>query len=150
LEGSINDCSCDVDTVDHFNNMKIYPRLQSLLVKNFFRFYKVNLRQECPFWPDDSRCAMRFCQVENCEEQAIPQGIKDKGEHKEKAAFKVSFRVFPSLSSTLRLLSYSIFCQNHHYLPNHSMGLQVIYFYSNVCGSTRMNRIDNLQLSLHC
>lgn len=89
LEGSINDCSCDVDTVDHFNNMKIYPRLQSLLVKNFFRFYKVNLKQECPFWPDDSRCAIRFCQVENCEEQAIPQGIKDKGEHKEKAAFKV-------------------------------------------------------------
>lgn len=115
MEGSINDCSCDVDTVDHFNNMKIYPRLQSLLVKNFFRFYKVNLRQECPFWPDDSRCAMRFCQVENCEEQAIPQGIKDKGEHKEKAAFKVSFRVFPSLSSTLRLLSYSIFCQNRWY-----------------------------------
>ncbi|XP_017019484.1 ero1-like protein [Drosophila kikkawai] len=86
LEGSINDCSCDVDTVDHFNNMKIYPRLQSLLVKNFFRFYKVNLKQECPFWPDDSRCAIRFCQVENCEEQAIPQGIKDKGEQKERAA----------------------------------------------------------------
>ncbi|EDV40534.1 uncharacterized protein Dana_GF10559 [Drosophila ananassae] len=89
LEGSINDCSCDVDTVDHFNNMKIYPRLQSLLVKNFFRFYKVNLKLECPFWPDDSRCAIRFCQVENCEEQAIPQGIKENGEHKEKsAAFK--------------------------------------------------------------
>ncbi|KAM8710788.1 hypothetical protein ACLKA7_017423 [Drosophila subpalustris] len=91
LEGSINDCSCDVDTVDHFNNMKVYPRLQSLLVKNFFRFYKVNLKQDCPFWPDDSRCAMRFCQVENCEEKAIPQGIKEKGEHREKlASFKYS------------------------------------------------------------
>lgn len=66
--------------------MKIYPRLQSLLVKNFFRFYKVNLKQECPFWPDDSRCAIRFCQVENCEEQSIPEGIKEKGEHRDKAA----------------------------------------------------------------
>lgn len=93
LEGSINDCSCDVDTVDHFNNMKIYPRLQSLLVKNFFRFYKVNLKQECPFWPDDSRCAIRFCQVENCEEQSIPEGIKEKGEHRDKAAsYKVRER----------------------------------------------------------
>jgi len=97
LEGSINDCSCDVDTVDHFNNMKVYPRLQSLLVKNFFRFYKVNLKQDCPFWPDDSRCAMRFCQVENCEEKAIPQGIKEEAEHREKlASFKVS--EFPSSS----------------------------------------------------
>jgi len=109
-----------VDTVDHFNNMKVYPRLQSLLVKNFFRFYKVNLRQECPFWPDDSRCAIRFCQVENCEEQSIPQGIKDKGEHKEKAAFKVSARVFPFPSYQ----HYGPYLKSVvlHYLPENSMG----------------------------
>lgn len=93
-----------MDTVDHFNNMKIYPRLQSLLVKNFFRFYKVNLKLECPFWPDDSRCAIRFCQVENCEEQAIPQGIKENGEHKEKsAAFKVSDGI-PNQNTTCPLI----------------------------------------------
>nr|CAD7427104.1 unnamed protein product [Timema monikensis] len=57
---------CNVDTVDHFNNMKIYPRLQSLLRKNYFRFYKVNLNRECPFWSDDSRCAIRYCHVEPC------------------------------------------------------------------------------------
>ena len=37
LAGQIDDCTCDVDTVDYFNNMKIYPRLQSLLQKPFFR-----------------------------------------------------------------------------------------------------------------
>lgn len=78
--------------------MKIYPRLQSLLVKNFFRFYKVNLKQECPFWPDDSRCAIRFCQVENCEEQSIPEGIKEKGEQRDKAA---SYKVRNSRKSNL-------------------------------------------------
>ena len=79
-----------MDTVDHFNNVKIYPRLKSLLVKNYFRFYKVNLKQECPFWPDDSKCAMRFCQVENCEEGNIPEGIKEHGESLQKsAAYKV-------------------------------------------------------------
>lgn len=80
LEGSINDCSCEVNTVDHFNNIKIFPRLSSLLVKNYFRFYKVNLHRKCPFWPDDSQCAMRSCQVENCEEKNIPKGLIESNE----------------------------------------------------------------------
>ncbi|XP_039965693.1 ero1-like protein [Bactrocera tryoni] len=88
LKGSINDCSCNVDTVDHFNNIKIYPRLKSLLVKNFFRFYKVNLKNTCPFWPDDSKCAIRFCQVQNCDEEHIPKGLIEKSENTKSAAFK--------------------------------------------------------------
>ncbi|XP_015594995.1 ero1-like protein [Cephus cinctus] len=76
LKGSIDDCSCNVDTVDYFNNMKIYPRLQSLLIKDYFRFYKVNLKQECPFWADDSKCAIRYCHVQHCDEEDIPAGLK--------------------------------------------------------------------------
>lgn len=71
LKGSIDDCSCNVDTVDYFNNMKIYPRVQSLLVRDYFRFYKVNLKQECPFWADDSKCAIRYCHVQPCQEVSI-------------------------------------------------------------------------------
>lgn len=41
LTGKIDECSCETDTVDHFNNVKVYPRLSSLLVKDYFRFYKV-------------------------------------------------------------------------------------------------------------
>ncbi len=37
LNGQIDDCMCNVDTVDYFNNMKIFPRLQSLLHKPYFR-----------------------------------------------------------------------------------------------------------------
>lgn len=76
LQGTIDDCSCNVDTVDYYNNVKIYPRLRSILVKDFFRYYKVNLAKECPFWVDDSKCAMRFCHVEHCEEKDIPPGLK--------------------------------------------------------------------------
>uniref|UniRef100_U5EX41 Putative endoplasmic reticulum oxidoreductin-1-like protein n=1 Tax=Corethrella appendiculata TaxID=1370023 RepID=U5EX41_9DIPT len=76
LQGTIDDCSCNVDTVDYYNNVKIYPRLKSLLVKDYFRYYKVNLRRQCPFWADDSKCAMRFCHVEYCEENSIPPGLK--------------------------------------------------------------------------
>lgn len=57
-----------MDTVDYFNNMKIYPRLQSLLVRDYFRFYNVNLKRECPFWADDSKCAMRYCHVKPCQD----------------------------------------------------------------------------------
>lgn len=90
MEGSIDDCSCNVDTVDHFNNNKIFPRLKSLLVKDYFRFYRVNLKKECPFWSDDSKCAMKFCHVSPCEEKDIPEGLK--GQYRNEApAFKVSF-----------------------------------------------------------
>uniref|UniRef100_A0A1L8DUA8 Putative endoplasmic reticulum oxidoreductin-1-like protein n=1 Tax=Nyssomyia neivai TaxID=330878 RepID=A0A1L8DUA8_9DIPT len=76
LQGTIDDCACNVDTVDHFNNMKIYPRINSILASDYFRFYKVNLKQSCPFWADDSRCAMKFCSVQPCDERDIPEGIK--------------------------------------------------------------------------
>lgn len=76
LEGQVDDCSCSVDTVDQFNNVKIYPRLRSLLTKDYFRFYKVNLKRKCPFWHDDSHCAMKYCHVEPCDEHTIPIGLK--------------------------------------------------------------------------
>lgn len=76
LKGSVDDCACNVDTVDYFNNMRIYPRIQSLLVRDYFRFYKVNLKQDCPFWADDSKCAIRYCHVLPCQDDDIPEGLK--------------------------------------------------------------------------
>jgi ERO1-like protein alpha len=49
LSGKIDECTCNIDTVDHFNNVKVYPRLRSLLRKDYFRFFKVNLKRDCPF-----------------------------------------------------------------------------------------------------
>ena len=76
LEGRIDDCSCNVDTVDHFNNIKLYPVLQSLLLSDFFRYIKVNLNRACPFWPDDSKCAIQDCSVKMCSEEQLPPGLK--------------------------------------------------------------------------
>lgn len=88
LKGSIDDCSCNIDTVDFFNNNKIHPRLKSLLVRDYFRFFKVNLQKDCPFWADDSKCAMRSCHVQMCEDNDVPEGLK--GQHqRERVAFKV-------------------------------------------------------------
>ncbi|GIX67814.1 ero1-like protein [Caerostris extrusa] len=76
LEGRIDDCSCNIDTVDHFNNVKLYPILRSILVTDFFRYIKVNLNRGCPFWPDDSKCAIQDCSVKACPEEQIPPGLK--------------------------------------------------------------------------
>lgn len=82
LKGRIDDCNCSVDTVDYFNNIKIYPRLKSLLIKDYFRYFRVNLNRGCPFWEIDSRCAIRDCSVKTCPEEQIPPGIK--GQHQPK------------------------------------------------------------------
>lgn len=73
-----------MDTVDYYNNVKIYPRIKSLLNSNYFRFYKVNLHNECPFWKDvDFQCAMKFCHVKACDEKDLPFGLK--GEEREES-----------------------------------------------------------------
>ncbi|EFA08867.1 ero1-like protein [Tribolium castaneum] len=85
LSGNIDECSCNINTVDHFNNIKVYPRLRSLLRKDYFRFFKVNLKRECPFWHDDSKCAMKYCHVLPCGEGEVPQGIKGEGGRSDEA-----------------------------------------------------------------
>lgn len=76
LEGQIDDCSCKVDTVDHFNNAKIYPRLASLLAKDFFRFFQYQPYKKCPFWdPSSGKCSSSLCQVKSCSTTDLPPGI---------------------------------------------------------------------------
>lgn len=76
LKGQVDDCSCNIDTVDYYNNAKIYPRLASLLPKDYFRFFRVNQKRACPFWQDDSKCSSEDCSVKTCDERNVPQGLK--------------------------------------------------------------------------
>lgn len=106
LKGSIDDCSCNIDTVDYFNNNKIHPRLKSLLVRDFFRYFKVNLKKDCPFWPDDSKCAMRSCHVSPCEEKDIPEGLK--GRHQQESfVYKVKIHMKNKNSLNIEVETYS-------------------------------------------
>lgn len=76
LEGHIDDCSCKVDTVDDFNNNRIFPRLKSLLAKDFFRYFQYHPHKTCPFWDATSgKCASNYCQVKNCATTDLPPGI---------------------------------------------------------------------------
>ncbi|XP_013067900.1 ERO1-like protein alpha isoform X3 [Biomphalaria glabrata] len=84
LQGEVDDCSCKVESLDSLNNNKIYPILTSLLSRNYFRYFKVNLKKSCPFWSDDSRCALRDCHVNVCQKDEVPIKIPDVDTHSEK------------------------------------------------------------------
>ncbi|XP_075782324.1 ERO1-like protein alpha isoform X1 [Pelodiscus sinensis] len=66
VTGYLDDCTCDVETIDTFNNNKLFPKLNKLLESDYFRHYKVNLKKPCPFWNDSSHCGIRYCTVKPC------------------------------------------------------------------------------------
>jgi len=101
LEGKIDDCMCNVDTVDYFNNMKIFPRLQSLLQKDFFRYFKYNANRPCPFWNSSTdRCKNPSCGVKPCSIDEIPPGlINDNNENcQQKTEDSTDFKVDSTIS----------------------------------------------------
>ncbi|GAB5590000.1 endoplasmic oxidoreductin-1 [Umbelopsis nana] len=69
--GVIRDSCCDIQTVEGINQA-IAPILEKLVSTKFFRYYKLNLWKECPFWPDDGLCMNRDCSVSTIDEGAIP------------------------------------------------------------------------------
>lgn len=79
LQGKVDDCSCQVDTVGDFNNKKIFPRLQSLLQKDYFRYFQYHPSKPCPFWDGSvGKCKAQMCRVKNCEESDLPSGLVGK------------------------------------------------------------------------
>uniref|UniRef100_A0A3Q3GSS4 ERO1-like protein alpha n=1 Tax=Labrus bergylta TaxID=56723 RepID=A0A3Q3GSS4_9LABR len=66
VTGDLDDCTCDVETIDSFNNELLFPKLQTLLESDYFRFYKVNLNKPCPFWTVSSHCGLKDCAVKPC------------------------------------------------------------------------------------
>ncbi|CAB1331314.1 unnamed protein product, partial [Coregonus sp. 'balchen'] len=59
VTGSLDDCACDVEAIDAFNNERPLPKLQKLLKS-------VNLNKPCSFWTDKSLCGHRNCAVILC------------------------------------------------------------------------------------
>lgn len=81
LSGTVDDCGCKVERADYFNNLRIQPLLNSLLNKDYFRYFKVNLKKSCPFWHDDSQCSLRDCAVDKCNMDELPTWFKEDKEN---------------------------------------------------------------------
>lgn len=72
LSGSVQDSGCDFETVDKAVSEHFHPLLQELSHLTFFRYFKVDLGKECPFWQDDGMCASIDCAVCECPSHEIP------------------------------------------------------------------------------
>lgn len=57
----LDDCHCHISDLMTFNNQRLYPLLQRIVAKNYFRFFPVNLHKKCLFWPDDGQCSRQTC-----------------------------------------------------------------------------------------
>ncbi|KAJ9672880.1 hypothetical protein PVL29_026224 [Vitis rotundifolia] len=73
--GIVEDCCCHYETVS-LNEEVLHPQLQELVTMPFFRYFKVKLWCNCPFWPDDGMCKLRDCSVCECPESEFPEPFK--------------------------------------------------------------------------
>ncbi|BGP41074.1 endoplasmic oxidoreductin-1 [Rhodotorula kratochvilovae] len=70
--GQIHDACCDYETVESVNE-ELFGRLHELVADPYFRYHKVDLAKECPFWEEDGSCMNRACGVETTDEDHIPE-----------------------------------------------------------------------------
>ncbi|CAJ0578260.1 unnamed protein product, partial [Mesorhabditis spiculigera] len=72
---AVETCDCVPESLDIFNNEIVYNKLVALLERPFFRYYKVNMDKQCPFWPDDRQCGSKECGIATCDDE-VPAGLK--------------------------------------------------------------------------
>ncbi|CAD6893310.1 unnamed protein product [Tilletia laevis] len=69
--GLIDDARCDFETVEALND-EFFNSLQRLVQTPYFRYYKIDLFRECPFWNENGFCMNRACGVEQADETEVP------------------------------------------------------------------------------
>lgn len=73
-KGQIEDACCDYETVEKtLNTPRFYQTLVDLVKTNYFRYYKVDLFKDCPFWVENGLCMNRACSVEKANESEVPE-----------------------------------------------------------------------------
>lgn len=69
--GPIETTLCNYETVESVND-DLFDQLHQLVATPFFRYYKVDLYRDCPFWDDVDKCASRDCIIQGVDESKIP------------------------------------------------------------------------------
>ncbi|RHY46090.1 hypothetical protein DYB30_003147, partial [Aphanomyces astaci] len=72
LTGSVGDSCCNYETVNTATIEHFHPLLDELRKLSFFRYFKVDLNRECPFWSVNNVCMNRDCSVCECPTDEIP------------------------------------------------------------------------------
>lgn len=71
--GNVSDCNCDFVSVNQAVTQFFDPLLQEITRTRFFRYFRVDLEKECPFWQEEGSCTMEGCSVCACEEEEVPK-----------------------------------------------------------------------------
>nr|XP_002126047.1 ERO1-like protein beta [Ciona intestinalis] len=78
LSGQIDDCFCDIETLEKFNNEQVFPLVSQLVKRDFFRYYKVNMFKPCNYFDGDiGFCESESCGVKPCSEEDLPVGLRN-------------------------------------------------------------------------
>ncbi|KAL6076141.1 protein folding in endoplasmic reticulum, variant 2 [Balamuthia mandrillaris] len=75
VKGVVDDCCCEVETVNKQAD-QIHEQLAGLKARTFFKYFKINLFRDCPFWAEEYLCSMSEegggCGVCACPDDEIP------------------------------------------------------------------------------
>jgi len=69
---TVDDCCCKKSNIDESNNNELNVLLNQLVKTRYFKYFRVNLFSECPFWVVTQLCGSEGCGVCECDENEIP------------------------------------------------------------------------------
>ncbi|KAI8924308.1 endoplasmic reticulum Oxidoreductin 1-domain-containing protein [Entophlyctis helioformis] len=69
--GVVKDTCCRFQTAQDVS-ARLLPVLNDLVKTTVFRYFKVNLHKDCPFWDENALCVLRDCTVTEATENEIP------------------------------------------------------------------------------
>ena len=73
----VDDCNCRISDLNELNNQRLHPLLRQIVQKNYFRFFPVNLKKKCQFWPDHGHCSLQTCAIKACPVEKLPETLRE-------------------------------------------------------------------------
>jgi len=76
LDGVLEDCPCQANTIDTFNSM-LRPHLLPILNSYYFRYFQVDFSRPCTYFSgDDGQCSNPGCAVDTCTKGEVPESLQ--------------------------------------------------------------------------
>ncbi|KAH9935323.1 endoplasmic oxidoreductin [Fomitopsis serialis] len=72
LTGPIETTLCDYETIESVND-ELFNQLHALVETPFFKYFRVDLYRDCPYWEENGFCANRECGITTVDESEIPE-----------------------------------------------------------------------------
>ncbi|RDX55119.1 endoplasmic oxidoreductin [Lentinus brumalis] len=69
--GPIETTQCDFETIESVTD-ELYNDLHTLVETPFFKYFRLDLYRECPFWQENGFCMNRECGITTVDESEIP------------------------------------------------------------------------------